>query len=75
MIINIDKRKKLAQMVYNGYGEHLGIQLTCEDKKELENKVGAAFNGYELAMKDIEKLIDENKTLQEIKQFIKTIKR
>ena len=70
----MDKRKELAQMVYNSYGDNLGL-LTSEDKKELENEVGAAFKGYELAMNDVVKLIDDNKTLQEIKQFIKTIKR
>ena len=70
MIRNLNKRKELAQMVYNGYGENLGIQLTNEDKKELENEVGAAFKGYELALKEVAKLITDGKSTENIMQFI-----
>ncbi len=70
MIRNLNKRKELAQMVYNGYGENLGIQLTNEDKKELENEVGAAFKGYELALKEVAKLITDGKSTKNIMQFI-----
>ena len=57
-------------MVYNGYGENLGIQLTNEDKKELENEVGAAFKGYELALKEVTQLITDGKTKEDIIKFI-----
>ena len=70
MIRNLNKRKELAQMVYNGYGENLGIQLTNEDKKELENEVGAAFKGYELALKEVTQLITDGKTKEDIIKFI-----
>ena len=70
MIKNLNKRKELAQMVYNRYGNHLGIQLTYEDKKELGNEVGAAFDAYELALKEVTKLIADGKTTKDILQFI-----
>ena len=70
MIRNLNKRKELAQMVYNSFGERLGIQLTDEDKKELRNVVGAAFNAYELALKEVAKLITDGKSTENIMQFI-----
>ena len=45
---NIDKRRKLQQDVYNNYGT-----LTEEECRELNHEVGAAFRGYETAMRDI----------------------
>ena len=45
---NIDKRRELQQDVYNNYG-----LLTEEERRELNHEVGAAFRGYETAMRDI----------------------
>ena len=49
---NIDKRRELQQDVYNNYGV-----LTEEERRELNHEVGAAFRGYETAMRDIIQLL------------------
>lgn len=49
---NIDKRRELQQDVYNNYGT-----LTEEERRELDHEVGAAFRGYETAMRDIIQLL------------------
>ena len=69
IIKNLNKRKELAQMVYNRYGDQFG-NLTKEDKKDLEMEIGAAFDAYELALKEVAKLITDGKTAEDIMQFI-----
>ncbi len=69
MIKNLNKRKELAQMVYNRYGDQFG-NLTKEDKKDLEMEIGAAFEGYEMALKEVAKMIAESKNITDIMQFI-----
>ena len=69
MIRDLNKRKELAQMVYNRYGDQFGV-LTKEDKKDLEMEIGAAFEGYEMALKEVAKLITDGKTAEDIMQFI-----
>lgn len=51
-IMNIDKRKELAEIVYQGYGG-----LEDGEKKEYENEVGAAIKGYTTAMRDIAQIL------------------
>ena len=51
-IKNIDKRKELAEIVYQGYGG-----LEDDEKKEYENEVGAAIKGYTTAMRDIAQIL------------------
>ena len=43
MIRDLNKRKELAQMVYNRYGDQFGV-LTKEDKKDLEKAVDENWN-------------------------------
>lgn len=61
MIRNIEKRKELLQMVYVQYR-----QLTEEEKKEHDMEVGAAYDGYELALKDIAQIIVDGREDSEI---------
>lgn len=49
---NIEKRRELQQNVYKQYRP-----LTEEECREHDNEVGAAFRGYETAMRDIIQLI------------------
>ena len=53
---NIDKRRELQQRVYDNYGS-----LTEDQRRELDHEVGAAFTGYELAIRDIAQIIVDNK--------------
>lgn len=53
---NIDKRRELQQRVYDNYGS-----LTEDQRRELGHEVGAAFTGYELAIRDIAQIIVDNK--------------
>ena len=69
MIRNLNKRKELAQMVYNRYGDQFD-SLTKEDKKDLEMEIGAAFEGYEMALKEVAKMISEGKNTADIMQFV-----
>ena len=67
---NIDKRRELQQRVYDNYGS-----LTEDQRLELDHEVGAAFTGYELAIRDIAQIIVDNKQtpdtmLDSIKNFI-----
>lgn len=67
---NIEKRRQLAQIVYDKYGI-----LTEDQRRELDHEVGAAFGGYETAMKDIAQIVVDNEqspsdTLGKIKAFI-----
>ena len=67
---NIDKRRELQQNVYNNYGS-----LTEDQRRELDHEVGAAFTGYELAIRDIAQIIVDNKQtpdtmMDSIKNFI-----
>lgn len=62
---NINKRKELAQQVYDNYSS-----LTEEKRKELDHEVGASFRGYETALQDITQLIVDGKDIEEIKTFI-----
>ena len=67
---NIDKRRELQQRVYNNYGS-----LTEDQRRELDHEVGAAFTGYELAIRDIAQIIVDNKQtpdtmMDSIKNFI-----
>ena len=68
---NIDKRRELQQRVYDNYGS-----LTEDQRRELDHEVGAAFTGYELAIRNIAQIIvDNNKQtpdtmLDSIKNFI-----
>ena len=55
MIKNIEIRKRIANTVYSRYGN-----LTIAEKKELENEVGAAMEGYELAIEEAVKLLENN---------------
>ena len=47
MIKSLNKRKAIAEMIYNQY-----VALTEEEKTLHEDEVGAAFKGYELAIED-----------------------
>lgn len=71
MIRNIEKRKELQQMVYDRYTPN----LTEDEKKELENEVGAAFYAYHMALEDIVQIIvdgnNDGETLTATKNFIK----
>lgn len=68
---NIDKRRELQQRVYDNYGS-----LTEDQRWELDHEVGAAFTGYELAIRDIAQIIVNNNKqtpdtmLDSIKNFI-----
>ena len=62
---NIEKRRLLAQSVYDRY-----TPLTEEERKELDHEVGASFRGYETALQDIIQLIVDGKDIEEIKAFI-----
>ena len=67
---NIDKRRELQQRVYDNYGS-----LTEDQRRELGHEVGAAFTGYELAIRDIAQIIVDNKQtpdtmMDSIKNFI-----
>lgn len=62
---NIEKRRQLAQSVYDNYSP-----LTEEERKELDHEVGASFRGYETALQDITQLIVDGKDIEEIKAFI-----
>ena len=62
---NIEKRRQLAQGVYDNYSP-----LTEEERKELDHEVGASFRGYETALQDITQLIVDGKNIEEIKAFI-----
>ena len=67
---NINKRRELQQRVYNNYGS-----LTEDQRRELDHEVGAAFTGYELAIRDIAQIIVDNKQtpdtmMDSIKNFI-----
>jgi len=70
MIRNIKKRQELAQMVYNRYGNI----LTNEDKKSLENEIGAAFEAYQTALDEIADLITNGQTTENIARYINNIK-
>ena len=50
-VVLLEKRKELAQMVYDNYG---GLLEECE-KGYHDNEVYAAFQGYVKALHDIEK--------------------
>ena len=65
MIRNFDKRKELAQLVYDKYSP-----MTDEERQQLNNEVGAAFDGYEKGIRDIAQLIVDGKSIQEIKAFV-----
>lgn len=69
MIRNLNKRKELAQKVYDRYGDTLN-PLKKEEKEEHDLEVGAAFDAYELALKEVAKLITDGKTAEDIMQFI-----
>ena len=67
---NIDKRRELQQRVYDNYGS-----LTEDQRRELDHEVGAAFTGYELAIRDIAQIIVDKKQtpdtmMDSIKNFI-----
>ena len=62
---NIEKRRQLAQGVYDNYSP-----LTEEERKELDHEVGASFRGYETALQDVTQLIVDGKDIEEIKAFI-----
>ena len=62
---NINKRKELAQQIYDNYSP-----MTEEERKELDHEVGASFRGYETALQDITQLIVDGKDIEEIKTFI-----
>lgn len=67
---NINKRRELQQRVYDNYGS-----LTEDQRRELDHEVGAAFTGYELAIRDIAQIIVDNKQtsdtmMDNIKNFI-----
>jgi len=66
----MDKRKELAQMVYDKYTPN----LTNDEKKELENEVYSSINGYEKALLDITQLIvdgkDNNEIVTSVKDYI-----
>ena len=67
---NIDKRRELQQRVYDNYGS-----LTEDQRRELDHEVGAAFTGYEMAIRDIAQIIVDNKQtldtmMDSIKNFI-----
>ena len=49
---NINKRRELQEDVYNNY-----TNLTEDERRELNNEVGAAYRGYETAMRDIIQLL------------------
>lgn len=57
MIKSLNKRKAIAEMIYNQY-----VALTEEEKTLHEDEVGAAFKGYELAIKDVCEFIKNNLT-------------
>lgn len=49
---NINKRRELQQIIFNSY-----TTLTDKEKEILDHEVGAAFRGYETAMRDIIQLL------------------
>lgn len=56
---NIEKRRELQQIIFNSY-----TTLADEEKENLDHEVGAAFRGYETALRDITQLLvngDEGK--------------
>jgi len=57
-------------MVYNRYGNI----LTNEDKKSLENEIGAAFEAYQTALDEIADLITNGQTTENIARYINNIK-
>lgn len=67
MIRNISKRRELAEMIYERY-----VDLTPEDKEELEDEIGGAFIGYEKALNEIRDLIESGDDTFSIMCFIKT---
>lgn len=66
---NIAKRKELAEIIYKKYNA-----TTKEEQNELTGKVGATFDGYQSAMRDIIQIIvdchENDDTLKNIKDFI-----
>ncbi len=70
MIRDLNKRKEIAQMVYNRYGNI----LTEKDKEDLDNEVGAAFDAYEMALNEITDLISNDKTVKDVVNYITNIK-
>ena len=66
MLRNFEKRRELQQGVYGKYTP----DLTGEEKKELENEVGAAFRGYATALRDIAQVIVDGKGVDDIKAFV-----
>lgn len=70
MIRDLNKRKEIAQMVYNRYGNI----LTEKDKEDLDNEVGAAFDAYEMALNEITDLISNDKTIKDVVNYITNIK-
>ena len=62
---NINKRKELAQQIYDNYSP-----MTEEERKELDHEVGSAYMGYQTALGDIIQLIVDGKTIEDIKAFI-----
>ena len=55
-ILDIQKRKQLAQIVYDSYG---GVEP--DERKDYENEVGAAFKGYSKGLMDIAQLLVNGK--------------
>ena len=69
MIKNIFKRRELAQIVYESYTANL-FELSTDEKKEHQHEVGAILKGYEKAIKEINQMIMDNLTINEIQSFI-----
>ena len=68
-LINIEKRRELASMVYAGY-ETYNMKLTDDEKREFANEVGAAFKGYSMAMENVIRKIVDGCTMEELKDCI-----
>lgn len=76
IILDIQKRKQLAQIVYDSYG---GVEP--EERKDYENEVGAAFKGYAKGLTDIAQLLMDGKqgngnaetTVATITEYITTV--
>lgn len=66
MIRNLEKRREIAMGVYGKYVQ----PLSAEDKRNLEGDVCSAFDGYEKALKEVCKLIDEGASICDIRAYI-----
>lgn len=68
IIRNIEKRKQLAQMVYDKYTSKMPGEDF--DTDELEDEVLTSFHGYTEGLLDVVQLMVDGKSIKDIKDFI-----